>query len=99
MFNCIKHELLVKDLLLYILKRCVAFSRAYIEESKARLEPMVVNIQEQLKPFSGNMEEQFKPLADTMQAQLSSYSNLMQSQVEDLFKFVVDQTKAILPPQ
>ncbi|XP_062841859.1 type-4 ice-structuring protein LS-12-like [Trichomycterus rosablanca] len=74
-------------------------AKAYIEESKAQLQPMVENLHEQLKPLSGNIEDQFKPLADSMQAQITSYGNIMQAQVEDLFKFVVDQTKAILPPQ
>ncbi|XP_030639040.1 type-4 ice-structuring protein LS-12-like [Chanos chanos] len=72
-------------------------AKAYFEESKAKLQPMVEKLQEQLKPLSGNLEEQIKPIADSVQAQLAPYASLVQSQVEDVLKFVVDQTKAILP--
>ncbi|XP_060756983.1 type-4 ice-structuring protein LS-12-like [Neoarius graeffei] len=74
-------------------------ARAYIDESKAQLQPVVEKLQEQLKPLSTNIEEKIEPLAASVRAHISPYTNLLQSQVEDLLKFVVDQTKAILPPQ
>ncbi|KAG7318008.1 hypothetical protein KOW79_019043 [Hemibagrus wyckioides] len=74
-------------------------AKAYMEESRAQFQPMVEKLQEQLKPLSSNIEEQMEPLAASVRAQISSYTEVMQSQFEDIFKIVVDQTKAILPPQ
>ncbi|GAA6091771.1 type-4 ice-structuring protein LS-12-like [Tachysurus ichikawai] len=74
-------------------------AKAYMEESRAKFEPMVEKLQEQLKPLSTNIEEQMEPLAASVRAQVSPYTELMQSQFEDMFKFLSDQTKAILPPQ
>ncbi|KAB5532863.1 hypothetical protein PHYPO_G00125030 [Pangasianodon hypophthalmus] len=74
-------------------------AKAYMEESRAQLQPVVEKLQEQLKPLSSNIEEQIEPLAASVRAQIAPYTNLMQSQIEDMLRFVVDQTKAILPPQ
>ncbi|KAF4076114.1 hypothetical protein AMELA_G00226780 [Ameiurus melas] len=74
-------------------------AKSYIDESRAQLQPMIEKLQEQLKPLSSNLEEQIEPLAASVRAQITPYTNLMQSQIEDLVKFVVDQTKAVLPPQ
>uniref|UniRef100_A0A4W4GBD0 Antifreeze protein type IV n=2 Tax=Electrophorus electricus TaxID=8005 RepID=A0A4W4GBD0_ELEEL len=74
-------------------------AKDYIEQSRAQLQPMMEKLQEKLKPLAGNIEQQIKPLAASMQAQIAPYTDLVQSQVEDLFKFMVDQTKAILPNQ
>ncbi|TSK20101.1 Type-4 ice-structuring protein LS-12 [Bagarius yarrelli] len=67
--------------------------------NRAQLQPVVQKLQEQLKPLSTNIEEQMEPLAASVRAQISPFTDMMQSQIEDMFKFVVDQTKAILPPQ
>ncbi|KAF7692050.1 type-4 ice-structuring protein LS-12-like [Silurus meridionalis] len=74
-------------------------AKTYLEESRAQLMPVVQKLQEQLTPLSSNIEEQVEPLAASVRAQITPYTNLMQSQIEDMLKFVVDQTKAILPPQ
>ncbi|KAK3515394.1 hypothetical protein QTP70_018902 [Hemibagrus guttatus] len=74
-------------------------AKAYMEESRAKLQPVVEKLQEQLKPLSSNIEEKMEPLAASIRAQINPYTELMQSQFDDMFKFVVDQTKAILPPQ
>ncbi|XP_076866823.1 uncharacterized protein LOC143518249 [Brachyhypopomus gauderio] len=72
-------------------------AKVYIEQSRAQLQPMMEKLQEQLKPLATNIEEQIKPLAASMQAQIAPYTDMVQSQVEDMFKFMVDQTKAIMP--
>ncbi|XP_053344113.1 type-4 ice-structuring protein LS-12-like [Clarias gariepinus] len=74
-------------------------AKAYIEESRAQFQPMVEKLQEQLKPLSSNIEEQMEPLAASVRAQITPYTSLVQSQFEEMLKFMVDQTKAILPPQ
>ncbi|KAI4902668.1 hypothetical protein NFI96_016232, partial [Prochilodus magdalenae] len=73
-------------------------AKSYIEESRAQFQPMVEKLHEQLKPLA-NIDEQIKPLAASLQAQLTPYTDLVQTQVEDVLRFMVDQTKAILPPQ
>ncbi|XP_065154898.1 uncharacterized protein [Paramisgurnus dabryanus] len=73
-------------------------AKAYFEESRAQFQPMVEKLQEQLKPLS-NIEDQIKPLAASVQAQVAPLSELVQSQVDDMLKFVVEKTKAIMPPK
>merc|ERR1712035_116803 len=66
-------------------------AQTYIEDSKTKIQPLVdrvqaeaAKLQEQVKPFIANIEEKIKPLTDM---------------VEKLFQQVMDQTKALLPPQ
>ncbi|XP_066501118.1 type-4 ice-structuring protein-like [Hoplias malabaricus] len=73
-------------------------AKTNVEEMKAQFQPMVDKLQEQLKPLS-NIDEQIKPLAASLQAQIAPYTDLVQTQVEDVLRYMVDQTKAILPAQ
>merc|ERR1711976_915065 len=66
-------------------------AQTYMEDSRAKIQPLVekvqaeaAKLQEQVKPFIANIEDQIKPLTDM---------------VEKLFQQVMDQTKALLPPQ
>merc|ERR1711976_17038 len=66
-------------------------AQTYMEDSRAKIQPLVdrvqaeaAKLQEQVKPFIANIEEKIKPLTDM---------------VEKLFQQVMDQTKALLPPQ
>ncbi|XP_007242210.1 type-4 ice-structuring protein LS-12 [Astyanax mexicanus] len=72
-------------------------AKTYVEQSRAQFQPMVEKLHEQLK--LSNIDEQIKPLAASLQAQISPYTDLVQTQVEDVLRFMVDQTKAILPAQ
>ncbi|XP_017564189.1 type-4 ice-structuring protein-like [Pygocentrus nattereri] len=73
-------------------------AKTYIEESRAQLQPIVEKLHAQLKPLT-SIDEQIKPLAASLQAQIAPYTDLVQTQVEDVLRFMVDQTKAILPSQ
>lgn len=66
-------------------------NRTFIEDGKAQLQ----QIQAQLAPLADNMQAQLKPLAENMQAQLKPLVDNFQAQMEDLFRKVMDQTKAL----
>uniref|UniRef100_A0A8C9YIJ4 Antifreeze protein type IV n=2 Tax=Sander lucioperca TaxID=283035 RepID=A0A8C9YIJ4_SANLU len=88
-------------------------AQTYIEESRAQIQPLVdkvqaeaAKLQEQVKPYIANIEDQIKPLTDNFQAQVQPLTDNFQAQVQPLtdmmekfFQQVMDQTKALLPPQ
>ncbi|XP_059195546.1 type-4 ice-structuring protein LS-12-like [Centropristis striata] len=88
-------------------------AQTYVEESKAKIQPLVkkvqdeaAKLQEQVKPFITNIEEQIKPLTDNFHAQVKPLNDNFHAQVksvsdvmERFFKQVMDQTKALMPPQ
>ncbi|KAG9345273.1 hypothetical protein JZ751_009819 [Albula glossodonta] len=59
-------------------------ANAYIEEGRAQLQPMSDQIQEQLKPLTDSVQTQLKPLTDSIQPQL-----------EDIWKILIDASKAL----
>uniref|UniRef100_A0A8D3E1Z2 Antifreeze protein type IV n=1 Tax=Scophthalmus maximus TaxID=52904 RepID=A0A8D3E1Z2_SCOMX len=77
-------------------------AQTYMEASKAQIQPLVdkvqaeaTRMQEQLKPFLANIEDQLKPLGDNVNVHVKPLTDMMAS----FFQQVVDQTKALLPPQ
>ncbi|KAM4581416.1 uncharacterized protein PAE49_005973 [Odontesthes bonariensis] len=88
-------------------------AQTYMEDSKAKIQPLVdrvkveasklqeqvqpyiSNIEEQIKPLTENLSEQVKPLSDNFHAQVKPLTDMM----EKLFQQVVDQSKALMPPQ
>ncbi|KAJ7991398.1 hypothetical protein DPEC_G00283410 [Dallia pectoralis] len=66
-------------------------AETYIEDGKAQLQ----QIQDQLTPLADNVQAQLKPLADNMQAQLKPLVDNVQAQMEELFRKVLDHTKAL----
>merc|ERR1712035_159471 len=77
-------------------------AQTYMEDSRAKIQPLVekvqaeaAKLQEQVKPYIANIEEQIKPLTDNFNAQVKPLTDMM----ENFFKQVMDQTKALLPPQ
>merc|ERR1712035_259341 len=59
-------------------------AQTYMEDSRAKIQPLTDNFNAQVKPLTDNFHAQVKPLTDMM---------------ENFFKQVMDQTKALLPPQ
>ncbi|KAM9723799.1 uncharacterized protein ACNS7B_019107 [Menidia menidia] len=88
-------------------------AQTYMEDSRARIQPLVDRVQaeagrlqDSVRPYISNIEEQVKPLTDNLQAQVKPLTDNFQAQVkpltdlmEKLFQQVVDQSKALLPPQ
>ncbi|KAM8735822.1 uncharacterized protein AB9X84_024152 [Acanthopagrus schlegelii] len=88
-------------------------AQTYVEDSRAKILPLVekvqaeaAKLQEQVKPFITNIEEQMKPVTDNFNAQVKPLTDNFQGQVKPLtdlvekfFQQVMDQTKALLPPQ
>ncbi|XP_074540336.1 antifreeze protein type IV [Halichoeres trimaculatus] len=88
-------------------------AQTYVEDSKAKIQPLVekfhseaTKLQEQVKPYITNIEEQMKPLTDNFNAQVKPLTDNFQAQVKPLtdmmekfFQQVLDQTKALMPPQ
>ncbi|XP_042280736.1 type-4 ice-structuring protein LS-12-like [Thunnus albacares] len=88
-------------------------AQTYMEDSRAQIQPLVekvqaeaAKLQEQVKPFIANIEDQIKPLTDNFNAQVKPLTDNFHAQVKPLtdimekfFKQVMDQTKALLPPQ
>ncbi|XP_073342287.1 antifreeze protein type IV [Pagrus major] len=88
-------------------------AQTYVEDSRAKILPLVekvqaeaVKLQEQVKPFIANIEDQIKPMTDNFNAQVKPLTDNFQGQVkpltdmiEKLFQQMMDQTKALLPPQ
>lgn len=87
--------------------------RTYMEDSRAKIQPLVekvqaeaTKLQEQVKPYITNIEDQIKPLTNNFNAQVKPLTDNFHAQVQPLadmmekfFKQVMDQTKALLPPQ
>ncbi|KAK5600304.1 hypothetical protein CRENBAI_001390 [Crenichthys baileyi] len=88
-------------------------AQTYMEDSRAKIQPLVekvqaeaVKLQEQVKPFISNIEEHIRPLTDDFSAQVQPLADNFQAQVKPLTdimeKFlqqVMEQSKALLPPQ
>ncbi|KAG7216506.1 hypothetical protein INR49_001992 [Caranx melampygus] len=88
-------------------------AQTYMEDSRARIQPLVdkvqaeaTKLQEQVKPFIANIEDQIKPLTENLNAQVKPLTDSFHAQVKPLtdmmekfFHQVMDQTKALLPPQ
>merc|ERR1712189_145732 len=77
-------------------------AQTYMEDSRAQIQPLVekvqpfiANIEGQIKPLTDNFNAQVKPLTDNFHAQVKPLTDIM----EKFFKQVMDQTKALLPPQ
>lgn len=91
----------------------ITVDRTYMEDSRAKIQPLVekvqaeaTKLQEQVKPYITNIEDQIKPLTDNFNAQVKPLTDNFHAQVQPLadmmekfFKQVMDQTKALLPPQ
>uniref|UniRef100_A0A3B4XES3 Antifreeze protein type IV n=1 Tax=Seriola lalandi dorsalis TaxID=1841481 RepID=A0A3B4XES3_SERLL len=88
-------------------------AQTYMEDSRAKIQPLVdkvqaeaAKLQEQVKPFIANIEDQIKPLTENLNAQVKPLTDNFHTQVKPLtdmmekfFQQVMDQTKALLPPQ
>ncbi|XP_040900955.1 type-4 ice-structuring protein LS-12-like [Toxotes jaculatrix] len=88
-------------------------AQTYVEDSKAKIQPLVdkvqaeaTKLQEQVKPFIANIEDQIKPLTENFNTQVRPLTDNFHAQVKPLtdmmekfFQQVMDQTKALLPPQ
>ncbi|CAJ1063008.1 type-4 ice-structuring protein-like [Xyrichtys novacula] len=88
-------------------------AQTYMEDGKTKIQPLVekfqaeaTKLQEQVRPYIANIEEQMKPLTDNFNAQVKPLTDNFQEQVKPLtdmmekfFKQVMEQTKALMPPQ
>ncbi|XP_015228760.1 PREDICTED: type-4 ice-structuring protein LS-12-like [Cyprinodon variegatus] len=88
-------------------------AQTYMEDSRARIQPLVekvqaeaAKLQEQVKPFISNIEEHVRPLTDDLNSQVQPLTENLQAQVKPLTdmmeKFlqqVMEQSKALMPPQ
>merc|ERR1711980_71438 len=77
-------------------------AQTYMEDSRAKIQPLVekvqaeaAKLQEQVKPFIANIEDQIRPMTDNFNAQVKPLTDMM----EKFFQQVMDQTKALVPPQ
>merc|ERR1711980_42718 len=59
-------------------------AQTYMETSRAQIQPLTDNLSAQVGPMTDKLHSQVKPLTDM---------------VEKLFQQVMDETKALLPPQ
>ncbi|KAM9406082.1 uncharacterized protein ACWYII_029065 [Salvelinus alpinus] len=71
----------------------------HAEKIQEQMKPFVSDIEKQVRPMADNLQAQLMPLVDKMQAQFKPLADDLQAQMEQLFQTVVDQTKALLPPQ
>ncbi|XP_033495864.1 antifreeze protein type IV [Epinephelus lanceolatus] len=88
-------------------------AQTYMEDSRAKIQPLVekvqaeaAKLQEQVKPFITNIEDQIRPMTDNFNAQVRPLTDNFHAQVKPLtdmmekfFQQVMDQTKALMPPQ
>ncbi|XP_060905891.1 antifreeze protein type IV [Labrus mixtus] len=88
------------------LQPLVEKAQAEAVKMQEQIKPFIANIEEQMKPFIANMEEQMKPLTDAFDIQVKPLTDNIQEQVKPLtdmlekfFQQVIDQTKALMPPQ
>merc|ERR1712035_224911 len=77
-------------------------AQTYMETSRAQIQPLVdrvqaeaATLQEQLKPLIANIGAQVGPMTDKLHSQVKPLTDM----VEKLFQQVMDETKALLPPQ
>ncbi|XP_056153784.1 type-4 ice-structuring protein-like [Lampris incognitus] len=70
-------------------------AQTFLEDGRAKLEPLATQIHSQLKPIATNVEEQLKPLAANVQAQLQPMVENFQTQMEEMFRNLMEQAKAI----
>uniref|UniRef100_A0A3B5LCL5 Antifreeze protein type IV n=1 Tax=Xiphophorus couchianus TaxID=32473 RepID=A0A3B5LCL5_9TELE len=83
----------------------------YMEDSRAKIQPLVeqvqseaAKLQEQVKPLISNIEEHIRPLTDDFNAQvltdnLQNQVKPLTSMMEKFLQQVMEQSKALLPPQ
>ncbi|XP_058492281.1 type-4 ice-structuring protein LS-12-like isoform X1 [Solea solea] len=88
-------------------------AQTYMEDNRPKIQPLVdkvqaeaAKLQEQVKPYFANIKDQMKPLTDNFNAQVKPLTDDFYTQVQPLttmmekfFQQVMDQTKALLPPQ
>ncbi|KAM4735389.1 uncharacterized protein FYW61_005900 [Anableps anableps] len=88
-------------------------AQTYMEDSRAKIQPLMeqvqaeaAKLQEQVKPFISNIEEHIRPLTNDFNTQVQPLTDNFQAQVKPLTdmmeKFlqqVMEQSKALLPPQ
>ncbi|XP_076006666.1 type-4 ice-structuring protein-like [Genypterus blacodes] len=88
-------------------------AQTYMEDSRAKIQPLVdqvqaeaTKLQEQVKPFIANIEDQIRPVTENLNTQLKPMTDKVHAQVkpltdmiENFFQQVMDQTKALMPPQ
>ncbi|XP_037532644.1 apolipoprotein A-I [Nematolebias whitei] len=74
----------------------------YMGDGRTRIQPLMEQVQaeasklqQQVKPFISNMEEQVKPLSDSLQTQVKPLTDMMEKFLQEM----LDQSKALLPPQ
>ncbi|XP_013878912.1 type-4 ice-structuring protein LS-12 [Austrofundulus limnaeus] len=70
-------------------------NNAQIQPLMESVQAEATKLQEQVKPYFSNIEEQMKPLRDSLQTQVKPLADLMEKFLQDM----VDQSKALLPPQ
>uniref|UniRef100_A0A3B3YMX2 Antifreeze protein type IV n=1 Tax=Poecilia mexicana TaxID=48701 RepID=A0A3B3YMX2_9TELE len=83
----------------------------YMEDSQAKIQPLVeqvqseaAKLQEQVKPLISNIEERIRPLTDDFNAQvltdnLQNQVKPLTNMMEKFLQQVMEQSKALLPPQ
>lgn len=88
-------------------------NRNYMADSRAQIQPLVekvqaeaTKLQKQVKPFIANIEDQMRPITENFKTQVLPLTDNVHAQVKPLadlmekfFMQVLDQTKALLPPQ
>merc|ERR1712035_251247 len=60
-----------------------------------QVKPFIANIEDQIRPMTDNFNAQVRPLTDNFHAQVKPLTDMM----EKFFQQVMDQTKALVPPQ
>ncbi|XP_024114121.1 type-4 ice-structuring protein LS-12 isoform X1 [Oryzias melastigma] len=83
-----------------------AYSRTKIQPLVEQVQAEAAKLQEQVKPYISNIEEHIRPLTDNFNSHVKPLTDNFHQQVkpltdmmEKLFQQVVDQSKALLPPQ
>lgn len=88
-------------------------NRNYMADSRTQIQPLVekvqagaTKLQEHLKPFIANIDDQIRPITENFETQVLHQANNFHGQLKPLadmmekfFMQVLDQTKALVPPQ
>lgn len=88
-------------------------NRNYMADSQAQIQPLVekvqaeaTKLQKQVKPFIANIEDQIRPITENFKTKVLPLTGNVQTQVKPLvdmvekfFVQILDETKALLPPQ